>query len=305
MSGYQGFWSYVHSDDEDDQGRISQLAKDVVAQYQMRTGETIELFLDKDAIEWGEEWPQKIDDNLASVAFFIPVITPRYFMSSACRRELRAFARRAERPGLEGLLLPLYYVDVPSLEDESVEDDLIRMVRKFQWQDWRELRWKDTTSEEYRRGVDAIVTRLIEANKRAEEVSIAEAAAGVEGEEGDDALGTIDRIAQAEEAWPPLNATIIEIGGWLASIGTLLETAYSDTNPAEGGVRGGFVHQRSVARRLATELSGPTDRISTLSNQFASHLHDVDDGFRAIIEQGAVEVEEKPESKEGFSISSR
>ena len=71
-SSYRGFWSYVHEDDEAERGRISELAKDVVSQYKMRTGETIELFLDKDAIEWGNKWRKEIGDSLESVAFFIP-----------------------------------------------------------------------------------------------------------------------------------------------------------------------------------------------------------------------------------------
>lgn len=52
----QGFWSYVHRDDEADGGRIVRLAKDVVDQYEMLTGETISLFLDRDALNWGDNW---------------------------------------------------------------------------------------------------------------------------------------------------------------------------------------------------------------------------------------------------------
>ena len=70
-------------------------------------------FLDKDAIKWGDEWKNKIDSSLASVAFFIPVLTPRYFMSPECRSELQYFARRATSLGLKELVLPLLYLDVP------------------------------------------------------------------------------------------------------------------------------------------------------------------------------------------------
>lgn len=54
MASFAGFWSYVHDDDETEGGRISRLAKDVADQYQMLTGERIELFLDKDSIECGQ-----------------------------------------------------------------------------------------------------------------------------------------------------------------------------------------------------------------------------------------------------------
>src|SRR6266496_3910684 len=90
----RAFWSYAHRDDEAENGRIAGLARDVVAQYEMITGEMIELFLDTDSLEWGDEWRPKVDASLSSVAFFIPVLTPRYFQSVECRRELNFLTRQ-------------------------------------------------------------------------------------------------------------------------------------------------------------------------------------------------------------------
>lgn len=98
----------------------------------MLTGEPLDLFLDRDAIRWGEDWRDKINASLASVAFFIPVMTPRYFMSPECRREVQFFARRAERLGIKELVLPLLYVEVPSLHNELTADDLVGLVGTFQ-----------------------------------------------------------------------------------------------------------------------------------------------------------------------------
>ena len=55
----QAFWSYVHKDDEAENERISRLAKDVVEEYKMLTGDPIELFLDKDGIAWGRRVAQE------------------------------------------------------------------------------------------------------------------------------------------------------------------------------------------------------------------------------------------------------
>jgi len=66
VANLDGFWSYVHDDDDADNGRISQLARDVVKQFEMLTGEKISLFLDRDKIDWGENWKTKIDTSLAS-----------------------------------------------------------------------------------------------------------------------------------------------------------------------------------------------------------------------------------------------
>lgn len=53
---WEGFWSYVHRDDTAEEGRISRLAIDLVSQYELLTGETINLFLDKASLEWGDNW---------------------------------------------------------------------------------------------------------------------------------------------------------------------------------------------------------------------------------------------------------
>ena len=305
MSGsYSGFWSYVHKDDEAEGKRISRLARDVVAQYEMITGDTIELFLDKDGgIEWGDEWRGKIEEQLASVAFFIPVMTPRYFKSEECRKELRFFVQRANKFGFKEMLLPLYYVDIPSFDEGAAEeDDLLRRVREFQLQDWRDLRFKEVNSEAYRRGVSDMARRLVQANKHAEEANVDEAAPEMEGEtggEGENTLGTIDRLAMYEEALPKLSDTTTEIAKQINIIGEVMREGKLEIVKVGTG-RGAFGRRIQVARRVTMKLTGPTDKISMLTNQYASQLHDVDEGIRIIIKQAAPEIEENPDVKTEF-----
>src|SRR5690606_15796638 len=108
---------YVHADDDADGGRIAQLGRDIADEFALLTGESVELFLDRDSLEWGAQWRDRIETSLASVAFFIPVLTPRYFASAACRSELQTFARRAEQFEIRALLLPVLYADLPVAED--------------------------------------------------------------------------------------------------------------------------------------------------------------------------------------------
>ena len=298
---YRGFWSYVHKDDEVEGERISQLARDVVAQYEMITGEEIELFLDKERLEWGDKWRDKIDAHLESVAFFIPVMTPRYFKSAECRVELNQIVRRASKLGRKDLLLPLYYLDVPSIEKEGEEDDLILMIREFHWQDWRDLRFKDVNSEAYRRGVSDMAQRLVRANKHAETDNVDELAPDMEQEtdEDDDMTGTIDRLAKMEVALPELNETVNEIAGQITIVGNVMSEGASDVKQVSTG-RDEFARRVKIVRRVAAQLNIPTDKISTLTNRYASQLHDVDEGIRIFIEQAPVEIEEDPASKKQF-----
>lgn len=297
MSECQGFWSYVHADDEAEGGRIVRLANDVKIQFQMLTGDSIALFLDKDAIEWGEDWRKKIDSSLASIAFFIPVMTPRYFMSAECRRELRFFAQRATRLGIKELVLPLLYVDVPSLRDETTTDDLIELVRTFQWEDWTELRFEDVDTGAYRKAVSRLVKRLVEANRHAEEVDVLGAAKQLEEafeEGGDDSPGLLDRLAKAEETLPRWVENLEAIGRDIEIIGQVMRKATADINQGTGK---GFSARLVVARRVARELQEPTERVWSSGNQFASQLHDVDEGFRAMIEKAPAQIEQNSNSK--------
>lgn len=299
MASLQGFWSYVHADDRAEGERISRLARDVAGQFEMLTGEPLELFLDKDAIKWGEDWHGKIDSSLASVAFFIPAMTPRYFMSPECRREMQFFARQATRLGIKELVLPLLYVDVPFLHNETTEDDLITLVRTFQWEDWRELRFADPTSEGYRRGVARLAERLVEANRQMERADPAAIALQVEtlsDETEDNSPGFLDQVATAEETLPKLIETVTAISQDINLVGQIAREATTDIQRGEGQGQG-FAARLIVVRRMARQLMEPAERIWSLSSKFASQFHDVDGGFRALIERAPTEIQQKPESE--------
>lgn len=283
------------------------MAKDVVAQFEMLTGEKIEVFLDRDDIVWGDVWRNKIDESLATVAFFIPVLTPRYFKSPECRRELQFFARRAKNLGIQELVLPLLYVDVLSLHEDAPSDDSVVLVKTFQWEDWRELRFADVDSGEYRRGVARLAQRLVEANRRAEEANVVaaarelEAAVVGESEDSDDAPGRLDLLAAAENTLPQWSETLEGISREITSVGELVGAAGEEMK--RGDAQGkGFAARLTAARKLAQKLREPTENIYSLGNTFASQLHQIDPGFRAIIEQAPSEIRDDPEAQAGFCV---
>src|ERR1039458_7944513 len=87
-----GFWGLSHQDNKTARGGILELASLIMEEYNLLSGEPLELFVDHDSIAWGEEWRTRVDSSLAQTTFFIPIITPRYFMRSECRRQLLDFA---------------------------------------------------------------------------------------------------------------------------------------------------------------------------------------------------------------------
>ena len=297
MAEWSGFWSYVRSDDEANRGRISQLAKDVEAEYQVLTAESIEIFLDREAIEWGDNWKERIDESLATTAFFVPVLTPRYFTRPECRRELGSFIRRATSLGLKELVLPILFVNVPALEEKNPTDELVALIQAFQYEDWRDLRFRDPASEEYRRGVARLAERLVRAGAQAQQVDIV-AQMTPSDAKADEAPGTLDRLAAGEAALVTLTTTTESITHDIEAIGELMQQATADMEGADA--RGqGFVGRLSIARRLSNQLQAPVEDIWSLSNTFVSELHDVDGLMRTFMEL-APEACKEPEDRKNI-----
>lgn len=154
------FWSYAHEDNRLDKGNIVTLAKNLSNEFSLNTGRELELFLDCESLDWGNEWRKRIDGALANASFLMPILTPRYFQRAECRREALSFYGKAKSLGLEDLLLPILYAPVPDF-DESNSDELISMMSRYQYVDWRGLRLEGPESVDYRKAVHQLSQRLI------------------------------------------------------------------------------------------------------------------------------------------------
>jgi len=278
-----GFWSYVHADDDAEGGRISQLARLVKARYELLTGETIELFLDQDSLGWGEVWRQKVESSLATAAFFIPVLTPRFFSSSECRNELQTFTRKATNLGVRELVLPIVYAEFAGLHDDSPTDELVALVKTFQYVDWTDLGLTDADSSEHRRGVNRLATRLREANRAADDAALgAEAVAPIVVAAVEDEPGLLERLATVTETMPRLADTTLAIGAEVQQIGEVVSAGTAELqrfNGASNAIQPALM----IVKRLSWSLQPHADRILSLGSQFETQLHDVDDLIRTLV----------------------
>ena len=287
-----GFWSYVRDDDEGDGNRITQLANDLRAVYGLKTGSGLELFVDRDSIAWGDAWEERINQAIAGTTFFIPIITPRYFQSQPCRRELLKFIGEARRLGLEKLLLPVYYVSVPELEREP-GDEVMVLVAERQWEDLREIRLVDQESSAYRAVVDRLAGRVAEiaaevtrrpregGHRRpsAEEPDQSER----EGEEQEHP-GVVELLAEGEEALPRLVETMEALGDEIDNLGELSQQAEAEIHASDA--RGaGFAGRLAVAERFARRLKEPAEKIRELGRSYAADLVRIDPAMLAMLDE--------------------
>lgn len=283
--GAAGFWSYVHADNRAERDRINQLAEDLREAYELRTGEPLELFVDSMSIKWGDDWEEKINEALAGTMFFIAIITPRFFQSQECRRELLKFAREAKRLGVDELLLPVYYVDVPGLEDSAVEDEAMAVVRPRHREDFRDVRLEELGSTKYRKAVDRLAAQLVERAERATRSAVE----GLErkddpvAEDEDDAPGFIERMAEGEKAFKHIGTTLNDLAAEVMQLGVIADDASEKTQAADR--RGAsFAGRLAVIEQMAKALSEPAERIGHLGQVYASELVHSDSMILAALE---------------------
>jgi parallel beta-helix repeat protein len=159
------FFSYVRMNDDHDNGRLSELRQRLSAEVQIQTGTPFPIFQDRNDILWGQNWQRRIDATLETVTLLVPVLTPSFFQSPACRDETERFLRRERELGRDDLILPIYYVSSPLLDDAAARagDPLATELATRQLADWRELRFEPMTSAVIGKAIAKLAERLRDA----------------------------------------------------------------------------------------------------------------------------------------------
>ena len=164
------FMSYVNLDDQHEQGRLTKFRERLSGEVRMQTGEPFDIFQDRKDIAWGQQWQERINDSLNAVTFLIPIITPAFFKSTACRDELERFLKREEGLKRSDLILPVYYLACPVLSDKAKRehDKLAQIIAARQYADWRHLRFKPFDSKQVCEHLAKIAQQIVEALERSE-----------------------------------------------------------------------------------------------------------------------------------------
>ena len=162
--------SYVREDDAHEGGRLSEFRKRLSGEVRIHTGEEFKIFQDWKDISWGQQWQQRIDSALDTAIFLIPIITPGFFKSLACREEFEHFLKREKTLGRTDLILPVYYVECPVLSNETKRetDSIAKVIAARQYADWRELRFEPLTTPVVCKQLASIAKQIVDALDRDE-----------------------------------------------------------------------------------------------------------------------------------------
>lgn len=162
------FLTYVRFEDEHDNGRLSEFCKRLGGEIRIQTGEPFHIFQDRNDIAWGQQWRTRIEESVDAVTFLIAMITPGFFKSAECRKELERFLEREKKLGRGDLILPVYYVNTPALNDEAKrkKDQLMQVIASRQHADWRDLRFEPWTLPQVGKLIAAMALQIAEALER-------------------------------------------------------------------------------------------------------------------------------------------
>jgi 8-oxo-dGTP pyrophosphatase MutT (NUDIX family) len=155
-----GFMSYVHADDEADEGRLTEFRVRLEREVGVQTGVAFTIFQDREDIHWGDAWRERVESSIDNATFLIPIITPSFFASDQCRAEFERFTIRERELNRTDLIFPVYYVSCPSLEDETTDDGIAEIIKSRQYTDWRKLRFGSLSSSRAARRMALLARQL-------------------------------------------------------------------------------------------------------------------------------------------------
>ena len=139
------FLSYTRFDDR--RGRVSAFRTWLADAVEEVSGHAFDIFQDVDdenGIALGKTWRKELGRMLDQTRFFIPILTPKFFTSPICRDELERFLELEANSGRDDLILPIYWIDCPVLEEAPLlaRDPLAKAIDARQRWDWRDLRFE-------------------------------------------------------------------------------------------------------------------------------------------------------------------
>ncbi|MFS8096141.1 toll/interleukin-1 receptor domain-containing protein [Lentzea alba] len=124
-------------------------------------GRALEIFLDREAIGWGDLAQPTIRAAVRSATVFLPVLTRRYFDRPYCREELFVFYNQAAVSGVSGLLLPVVLLGADYLTEDN-PDLAVQLVVERQHRSVREAWLDGESSPTWRRTMLSLASELVD-----------------------------------------------------------------------------------------------------------------------------------------------
>jgi hypothetical protein len=218
------FCSYRRTDDADlFNGVVRSLVRDLKTLYKADTGYQLEIFLDRDELQWGDDFESAISRAVQDAVFFMPIITANYFESERCRREFYGFYGKAQSLGVVELVLPVLLAG-SHLVSVNASDPIARIVAATQYVDWSDLWQHGPDSAQWRTAITGMVRRIRQLQRSVE----SQLTEQLLKEQGGNALSGRADEGSSDPAPNPMEWELNEISVELAAVFTLIDQLARD-----------------------------------------------------------------------------
>ncbi|WP_129632662.1 tetratricopeptide repeat protein [Candidatus Oscillochloris fontis] len=163
------FMSYTSFDDAYETGALSQFREELRRALRFHSGEEVEIFQEGTGVDLGQPIQERISRSLREVMILVPIITPNYFTSEACRRDIALFLNRERQLGRNDLIIWIYYHPVEDLDTlrehpeqaPEMSDLLVRELAQRMGVNWQPFRKRSLNDPEVRSEIERIAQRII------------------------------------------------------------------------------------------------------------------------------------------------
>lgn len=164
----RAFISYTRFDNQNNGEQLTTFREELRNKVQARIGVSFPIFPDSADIEWGPQVEERINAALQIITFLIPIITPNFFTSTYCRHVLLMFLQHETKLGRNDLILPVYYIESPMLEDPNKrsDDELAQILAVRQCIDWRDLRLNPFSDQQVQATLADMAEQILDALNR-------------------------------------------------------------------------------------------------------------------------------------------
>jgi hypothetical protein len=282
--GARGFISYARKDNEDFADVVDKLKQQLEGRFHAATGRKLTIFLDRESIEWGADWRSSIRGSVQAATFFIPVVTMRYFESSACREELLAFYENASQLGVTQLILPIVLTGAGEISSEDPRDE-VKLIESLNYKNIEDAWLDGYDSPSWARALQGMVSALKKGLESAEEAL--DQRETFSDEDGNKGATTADFSSEG--------ADVIALGEAFEEATKLTQEALASINAfgesADANMGGvdlstmPAAQQQVVLTRVANGLRQPAESLASKGAALEKRVTAIDAQLRAVIEE--------------------
>jgi len=157
----KAFISYCQFNDKSDV--ITHLRVELINQIKTYTSLEVDIFQDTKKITGGSKFENIIQNNLDETFIFIPILTPSYFKSVNCLKELEYYLGLYKAEPNIRRIIPLYLIEISEKVENVFEEKakgLFKEVKSFQYHNWTNLNHDSPKARSYSEAVKKIAKEI-------------------------------------------------------------------------------------------------------------------------------------------------